>query len=305
MVFESLHKLKSKPERVLLIPQEWIGNQDDHTQWMLNQAVRNFRVKLQPVQLIGTESRQADGKPEGPGTFDKPSGWSLSITKVRIFELVQYKRVLHLDSDITLLQHMDELFLLPETPIAMPRAYWSDTLSSSLQLTSLLMLIEPNAHETAAMLDTLRQWGNKSNVYDMDLLNHRFGTSAMVLPHRPYAMLTAEFRNHNHSTYLGSNHGHKSDPRGQWDPDNALREAKLVHFSDWPLPKPWIMWPAEGLTEMQPRCGGNEERMCKERVIWIRLYENFRARRKALCRVLPVPAPNWEKWKGMTGAGGS
>lgn len=305
MVFESLHKLRSKADKVLLYPQEWIRNRDDKIGHLMRMAEQKFGVKLEPVQLLG-----ADGEAESPGTLDSPSDWDLSVTKIRAFELVQYDRVLHLDSDITLLQHMDGLFLLPKTPIAMPRAYWSDGPPSSWQLTSLLMLVEPNPNEITAMMEALRQWQTQpeyaaSKKYDMDLLNHRFGASAMVLPHRPYAMLTAEFRSHDHSTYLGSRNGLKLDPRGKWDPDQALKEAKLVHFSDWPLPKPWIMWPVEGLAEMQPDCGGDTKRTCREREIWKKLYNDFRHRRKDLCKILSVPAPDWRSWKNTTGAGGS
>jgi hypothetical protein len=205
---------------------------------------------------------------------------------------------------------MDELFFLPKTPIAMPRAYWSDGQPSSWQLTSLVMLLEPNPHEILAMMEVLRQWQSqldyaKSKKYDMDLLNHRFGASAMVLPHRPYTLLTAEFRSHNHSSYLGTRNADKLDPRGRWDPDQALKEAKLVHFSDWPLPKPWIMWPVEGLVEMQPDCGGGTQRSCREREIWKKLYDDFRRRRKDICKILSVPPPDWSSWKHSVGAGGS
>jgi hypothetical protein len=304
MVFESLQKLGSKADRVLLYPREWARRRDDVNARLMQVAEQNLHVKLLPIGLIG-----ADSKPESPGTFDKPSGWGLSVTKIRVFELVQYDRVLHLDSDITLLQHMDELFSLPKTPIAMPRAYWSDGESSTWQLTSLVMLVEPNPNEVPAMMEVLQQWQKQpdytnSKKYDMDLLNNRFGASAMVLPHRPYAMLTAEFRSQNHSTYLGSCHAHELDLRGKWDPDKALKEAKLVHFSDWPLPKPWIMWPIDGLVEMQPECGDNTKGTCREREIWKKLYDDFRRRRKDLCKILSVPAPDWQKWKQSTGAGG-
>jgi hypothetical protein len=309
MVFESLHKLGSKADRVLLYPQEWTVKRDDRTAWLMQLAQQKFGVKLQAVELLGA-GPDADGEAESPGTLDKPSDWNLSVTKLRVFELVQYDRVLHLDSDITLQQHMDELFLLPKTPIAMPRAYWSDGPPSLWQLTSLIMLIEPNPHEIRAMMEALHQWQKqpdyaKSKKYDMDLLNHRFGASAMVLPHRPYTMLTAEFRSHNHSTYLGSRNAHNLDPRGQWDPDQALKEAKLVHFSDWPLPKPWVMWSSEALSEMQPDCGGAKKGTCREREIWKKLYDDFRHRRKDLCKILSVPPPDWWSWKKSVGAGGS
>ncbi|KAF2669713.1 nucleotide-diphospho-sugar transferase [Microthyrium microscopicum] len=303
MVFESLHRLKSKAARVLLYPREWVKNPDPIAVRMLKDASKKYGVTLEPVDLL-----RADDKVASPGTLDRPSDWNLSITKLRVFDLIQYDRVLHLDSDITLLQHLDELFTLPRTAIAMPRAYWSDGDPSSWPLTSLIMLVEPNPNELPLMVETLKKWQTQSDYvnhkkYDMDLLNHRFGTSALVLPHRPYAMLTAEFRSHDHTTYLGYRNGPTQDIRGKWDPDRAMKEAKLVHFSDWPLPKPWIMWPGAGLTEIQPDCGGAKGG-CKERVLWKELYTNFRRRRKNVCRILSVPAPDWAKWKNTTGAGG-
>lgn len=150
------------------------------------------------------------------------------------------------------------------------------------------MLLEPNPAELEE-LKSLIAAGAKQNVhnrYDMELINDRFGTTATVLPHRPYALLSGEFRAANHSAYLGTDDE-------EWDADAVLKEAKLVHFSDWPLPKPWIMWPSEGLAEMQPDCGGNREGTCQERVLWKGLYGDFRQRRRDICRLLSVPAPEW------------
>jgi hypothetical protein len=66
--------------------------------------------------------------------------------------------------------------------------------------------------------------------YDMDILNRLYRDSALVLPHRRNALLTGEFRSKMHSRYLGSR-------VEDWDPAKILAEAKLVHFSDWPVPK--------------------------------------------------------------------
>ncbi|GAB7360426.1 hypothetical protein MBLNU230_g8382t1 [Neophaeotheca triangularis] len=300
MVFESLHRFGSKADRVLLYPEQWdthISSSRDRDSQLLNLARDKYNAVLQPIQLINAAGH-AD-----PGTLQDPSTWDTSITKLRAFELTVYKRVLHLDSDITLFEHLDDLFLLPRTPMAMPRAYWSDAPSNARPLTSLLMLLEPNRKDLKWMLDTLQHWQYDPNLaasYDMELLNSRFGASALVLPHRPYALLTAEFRRHDHSAYLGTPRELQSTT---WDADKILNEAKLVHFSDWPLPKPWVMWPQEGLAEMQPSCGGTMEGTCREREIWKALYTDFRKRRKDVCKILSVPAPQWETWKKTVGAG--
>ena len=303
MVFESLHRLGSQAQRVLLYPREWLEQGDDHINWrLLHKAEKDFKVNLIPINLL-----EAIDEGDKPGTLDDPSSdWDLSITKLRTFDLTQYDRVLHLDSDITLLQHLDELFFLPKAPIAMPQAYWTDSSPSLWPFTSLLMLVQPDRAELPALLEILRQWQqrpdySRSKKYDMDLLNHRFSLSTMKLPHRPYAMLSAEFRSRDHSPYLGANDEGKGE-MSLWDADAALKEAKLVHFSDWPLPKPWIMWPNDGLMEIQPDCGGDFASRCREREIWKELYEDFRRRRKRICKISPVPPPNWAEWKKSTGA---
>lgn len=208
------------------------------------------------------------------------------------FSLTYYDRVIALDSDITLLSSLDDLFLLPPTPIAMPRAYWYN--NKPWPLTSLLMVITPSEDEFVRFKDVISGGGNPMLVdahkFDMELINDRFEYSAMVLPHRPYAMLSGEFRKHNHSAYLGNTFE-------AWDPAAALKEAKLVHFSDWPLPKPWIMWPQEGLAEIQPDCDGSHEGSCENRRIWKELYNGFRQRRRDICGYLSVPAPTWHSIK--------
>ncbi|CAK4002481.1 glycosyltransferase family 8 [Lecanosticta acicola] len=303
MVFEALHRHGSKADRVLLYPDTWDLEDDtptDRNSQLLIRAQKLYSVKLKPVSLLSIEGPNAS-----PGTLNAPSSWSTSITKLRAFELVEYDRVLHLDSDITLLQNLDDLFLLPPTPIAMPRAYWSE--EKPQPLTSLLMLLEPNPLELKNFLDILQSWKLAPNFqagrnYDMDLLNHRFAHSALVLPHRPYAMLSAEFRSHDHKPYMGSlNAPRDTYSKYDWDAQRQYAEAKLVHFSDWPLPKPWVMWPHEGVAEMQPDCGG-EATHCMEREIWKGLYDDFRHRRKDLCRILSVPAPKWDDIKNGTKA---
>ncbi|EME42529.1 glycosyltransferase family 8 protein [Dothistroma septosporum NZE10] len=302
MVFEALHRYGSKAERVMLYPDQWDMEDEspqDRNSQLLIRAQKLWKVKLRPVSLLDT-----DGKAQ-PGTLNAPSSWATSITKLRAFELGEYDRVLHIDSDVTLLQHLDELFLAPKAQVAMPRAYWSDDVKpNEWPLTSLLMLIEPNPLELRNFIDILMSWKIKPGFqvgrnYDMDLLNHRFGASAMVLPHRPYAMLSAEFRRKDHSAYLGTINGPRAlQSKYEWDPDRALAEAKLVHFSDWPLPKPWVMWPHEGVAEMQPDCDGKPA--CRDRTVWKNLYDDFRRRRKDLCRILSVPAPSWSDLKNKT-----
>ena len=210
--------------------------------------------------------------------------WDSSATKLLTFNLTQYDRVLHLDSDIALFKHLDELFLLPSAPAAMLRAYWLPLSPSNPVLTSILILLEPSEILSQHLMNTISTPSKPSSqspqptaYYDMDLLSSFFSTSALVLPHRQYGLLSGEFRLKHHEKYLGNDW----EP---WDPDRVLREASLVHFSDWPLPKPWIMWPRGQLQEEIPQCernpGTDIEEGCRNREVWLELYNGFRRRRK-------------------------
>jgi hypothetical protein len=302
MVFEALKRLGSKADRVLVYSENWqstVSDPNDRNSQLLLQARKAYDVKLKPIQLLGLDG------PADPGTMKTPSGFESSITKLRIFELDEYERIIAFDSDVAVQQHLDELFFLPNTPMAMPREYWTDKPRGEWQLSTQLMLLQPDAAETKTMWETLQSWRldpyhAPSQHYDNELINDRFGSSAMVLPHRPYLLQTNEFRMHDHSAYMGSYNAPASAPK--WDPFRAVKEAKLIHFDDWPLPKPWVMWPVEGLAEIQPDCGGLHTGTCGDREMWKALYDEFRMRRKDLCKILSVPAPNWNEWKNKTGA---
>lgn len=175
-----------------------------------------------------------------------------------------------LDSDAVVLQSMDELFLLPPASVAMPRAYW---LGPTI-FTSALLLIQPSSEEFARMQDAIKTAGDGE--YDMEILNDLYDQSCMVLPHRPYIMLSAEFRDSGyHENYLGN-------ISEIWDPETIFREAKYVHFSDWPMPKPWLRPMPEVLDNTQPTCyiayDGEED--CRARDIWLGFYSDFETRRK-------------------------
>jgi hypothetical protein len=121
---------------------------------------------------------------------------------------------------------MDELFNLPPTPVAMPRAYWLG--GEKRVLTSAILVVQPSQFEYSRIETAIT--AAKSNEYDMEIMNILYQNSALVLPHRPYIMITSELYELDHAEYLG-NH------EEIWDPEAALRELKLIHFSDWPVPK--------------------------------------------------------------------
>ncbi|KAJ5485695.1 Glucose N-acetyltransferase 1 [Penicillium diatomitis] len=289
MVFEALHRLGSRADRLLFYPKEWdlvIESGTDRISQLLVLAKEEYNVQLVPVVIEGIKSET------GGGGEVSESSWDSSTAKLYAFGVLQYDRVIHLDSDMMLLQPMDELFFLPPTPIAMPRAYW--LLPETRTLSSLLAVIEPSYQEFTLLKDTIKPviFGqislNLTNKrYDMEILNSRYGDSALVLPHRQYGLISGEFRTKDHRAFLGND-------LEQWDPDHAIAQAKFVHFSDWPLPKPWVMWTQDQLITHQPNCDGvpgtSPRGGCRDREIWKQLYEQFRRRRRDVCKLLSFPA---------------
>ena len=261
MVFEALSRLGSKADRILFFPQEWdtdIESLDDRDSQLLVKARDWYNVKLMPVEI-----------PKGDD-----DAWNGSFTKFMAWGQTQYERILHLDADVTVLQHLDQLFLLPRAPVAMLRAYWE--LPASRKLTSLFILLEPSELEYQQLMVAARPDNRGKNEYDMEILNRFYGDSAMVLPHREYGLLSGEFRLRDHRSYLGNG-------LETWDPEKVLREASLVHFSDWPLPKPWVMWPHNLIGETMPKCKlgvVGEKDDCRDKEVWLGLYDDFRRRRK-------------------------
>ncbi|MCJ1320023.1 N-acetylglucosaminyltransferase [Xylographa vitiligo] len=285
MVFEALSRLGSKADRILMYPEEWdtnIANITDRDSQLLQKARNHYGAKLLPVK-VKKFGRKPSETIEGENLT-----WDTSATKFLTFNQTQYLRIIHLDSDVTVQQHMDDLFLLPPARVAMMRAYWN--LPSVKSLTSMFILLEPSAAEADRLMAAAESKTRQNNEFDMEILNDLYGDSAMILPHRNYGLVSGEFRSEDHHRYLGNNYE-------KWNPKRALREASLVHFSDWPIPKPWIMWPRNLLKEKMPLCdinpGTKDETGCENKDIWLELYNDFRRRRADICALLSVPAPEW------------
>jgi hypothetical protein len=168
---------------------------------------------------------------------------------------------------------MDELFLLPPCPVALPRAYW--LYPEKKILATHIMLLQPSKTEFERIMDAVND--ATSSDYDMEIVNSLYQDSALILPHRPYGLLTREYIRDpdDHVHYLGND-------REEWDPVATFHEAKYLHFSDWPLPKPWLDMPEKALLEHQPRCHErkNGVESCAEREVWYGFHRDFTERRK-------------------------
>jgi len=163
---------------------------------------------------------------------------------------------------------MDELFLLPSCPVALPRAFWLPV--ADHVLSSQIVLVEPSAFEFSRITKAITSAG--PNDYDMEIINNLYGNSALILPHRKYDMLTRIFREDHRESYLGND-------VEKWDPDKVFAEASFLHFSDWPVPKPWL--PDYGKKEeLKPKCEGED---CRAQKLWLGFYDDFTKRRQVRC----------------------
>ncbi|OQE87966.1 hypothetical protein PENNAL_c0018G06032 [Penicillium nalgiovense] len=138
--------------------------------------------------------------------------WSKSYTKLLAFTLTEYDRVLHLDSDATILQTMDELFLGPSSLITMPSAYWTNPRKGLF--TPAVMLVEPSAAAFNRTMDSISS--ANSSTFDMEIMSNMYKDIALTIPHRPYILLTREFRSKKHRAYLGKS-------RKKWDAEKIQR----------------------------------------------------------------------------------
>lgn len=181
---------------------------------------------------------------------------------------------------------MDSLFLAPDSPVALPRAYWLTERNNGTVtqiLGSHLMLIEPNTHLYEKIVNEATQSGE----FDMEVMNELFKDSAMILPHRRIALLTGEFRAKDHRKYLAP------DEEEEWNPVNELNMAFLVHFSDWPLPKPWKSHSEAQWEAALPECLDNDKEMpdlprCADRMVWTGIYSDYDRDKAAYCQILGI-----------------
>ncbi|TKA58203.1 hypothetical protein B0A55_11100, partial [Friedmanniomyces simplex] len=92
-----------------------------------------------------------------------------TFTKIHLWRLTQFRRIVYLDADIVCLRSPDELFHLPSSPTfaAAPDVGWPDTFNTGL------MLVTPHTG-TFSALRTLALAGDSFDGADQGLLNQYF-----------------------------------------------------------------------------------------------------------------------------------
>ena len=103
---------------------------------------------VQQVKLVGVKILQQVGDPV----------WAQSLTKLQMFSLTQYKRLIYLDADGLVLRNMNHLFSLPDAAVAMPKAYWLD----QPRMCNALAVVQPSAQRLEELLQHARTHGELS-----------------------------------------------------------------------------------------------------------------------------------------------
>ena len=115
MLFEILHRLESKANRLLMYPSHFLAEEGDSASEtdesrLLKKARDEYDVKLQPIEVqsrsVGDrELTLTDIPGKAPTILTMAiATWAESYTKLLAFNQTQYDRVLSLDSDSTVLQ---------------------------------------------------------------------------------------------------------------------------------------------------------------------------------------------------------
>lgn len=265
MILDSLDHLETRAEKVLVYPNEWDSNPvDRRVPALLQKAREKYKPQLMPVNV-----KSVVGKTDA----NDSRTWAETFVKLLVFNQTGYDRVISLDSDTVVLKNMDELFFLPRATVAMPRAYWIKQKPGLLA--SIMVVVEPSHREWTRVEQAIIN--RKEGEFDMEILNSLYNTTALILPHRTYGLLTEALRNND----IDERTGYLGNPEEGWDARRVVEEAKFVHFSDWPVPKPWVKAGEVILKQHGPKC--DDEENCPDRDAWTRLRDEFVERRVRVC----------------------
>jgi hypothetical protein len=167
-----------------------------------------------------------------PSTHPEPT-WRLSNLKLHVLGLSDWDRIVYFDADGLIIANPDHLFqvtLNESHPIAMPRAYWLPNATSLF--TSCLIVCQPSEN----LFQLAYKAFKTTRMFDMDVLNTAIGNRTLPIPatEAPLIML------------LDLDSGAK-EPVLSWfnglGVERVLQRTSYVHFSTFPVPKPWLMTP--------------------------------------------------------------
>ena len=174
------------------------------------------------------------------------------LTKLRIFQLVQYERVVYVDADSIPLRSLNDLILLPlQGPIAAPTAYWLP----QPFWTSALMVVRPSMENWRRIIRHFDR-AAKTSMYDMDILNAEFRLEIQSLRSGIFS-LDSEWEHIDRPNFFGN-------------PKEAYDNVSVVHFSS--IGKPWS-YSTRRVSRYRPSA----------HPIFLEMWDTWRSTRKEIC----------------------
>lgn len=103
--------------------------------------------------------------------------WRLTYTKLHLFGLTQYEKVVYIDADMVILENLDHLFDKPHMS-AVAAGNWTNIKDETYCLNSGLMVIVPNVKDHESLIaiasSSLKKQSGKNFLCDQDVINYHF-----------------------------------------------------------------------------------------------------------------------------------
>ncbi len=292
----SSHSLLQDADVVALVPKAWepiidasmrVSNMKDMRHWAVNtarhpmqdnspelvkkvSAQQNLHVfqgvpmadynlvgMLARMIALGVILRPSDIYEHKPGDYNQTHYQKEATSKITLFELTEYKRILYLDADGLVLHNLDSVFNLQAAPVALLAA------RNGAAYDTRVMLLQPSKQLHAQLQFILEKETNKN---DLQVLTEYFSEKVQELP-ASLALQTYELRIPNRQRASGT-------------ASMLLHEALYVHFFDSPeFPKHWQWTNPSRVPKLLPTC----TETCDERMPWLYVYSMLAVDREGVC----------------------
>lgn len=99
------------------------------------------------------------------------SRWNYTFDKLNVFELIQFKKIVFLDSDIFVTKNIDDLFEKPNMSAVVDKHYGPNITSRCMELTSGVMVIVPQKSQIGKFKTIIKMnLDNRESIGDQDIL---------------------------------------------------------------------------------------------------------------------------------------
>ena len=215
-----------------------------------------------------------------------------SLHKLEILHL-PYERIVYFDSDGLVMSSLDHLFTAPDADMLLPEAYYVP--NTERVLSSAIMVVKPGEELFQHAIALARN--ATSSDYDMEIINQlamseEYKRSTGILPWKRYLILTGIFRDPTSYFYTTAKPVRSENEilsvtefneHGTWSARKVYDEAYYIHFSDWPIPKPWVDDKGVQVGMHGPKCrdplldpAKKADGDCEEVQVWREIYRAFR-----------------------------